>query len=83
MLNVITWANMPANENVSGGSHKASTNVSPQALRLRTSVSIRLNSPSAFSSRAISAAGVPCAGDSASRFGNAPPVKAAVQTSFV
>ena len=57
-MNVITCANMPPNENVSGGSHNASTNVSLHALRLRTSVRMRVKSASAFASRASSASGV-------------------------
>ena len=51
-LKVITCANMPPKVKVSGGSHRASTNVSSQALRLRTSVSTLWNARSAFSRRA-------------------------------
>jgi len=68
---------------VSGGSHSASTNVSSQALRLRTSVSTPWNPASARSRRASMAEGVRSAGGVLSRGGMLPPVRAAAQTSLV
>ena len=68
---------------VSGGSHRASTNVSSQALRLRTSVSTLWNPRSAFSRRASMAEGVRSSGGALSNRGVLPPVIAAAQASLV
>src|SRR6185437_9348638 len=81
-LNVMIWAKTPPNVKVSAGWHRASTNVSSQAERFRTSLKIRCSSASVFSSLCSIACGercdlgVPLMSISA-------PDSAAVQTSFV
>src|SRR4030081_322066 len=81
-LNVIIWAKTPPNVKVSAGSHRASTNVSSQAERFRTSLKIRCSSASVFSSLCSIACGERC--DLGGPFLSiSAPDSAAVQTSFV
>src|SRR5712671_846089 len=47
-LKVMIWAKTPPNVKVSAGSHRASTNVSSQAKRFRTSLKILCSSASVF-----------------------------------
>src|SRR5215813_7230277 len=81
-LNVMIWAKTPPNVKVSAGSHRASTNVSSQARRFRTSLKIRCSSASVFSSLCSIARGERC--DLGGPFISiSVPDSAAVQTSFV
>src|SRR6266576_6756503 len=81
-LNVMIWAKTPPNVKVSAGSHRASTNVSSQAERFRTSLKIRCSSASVFSSLCSIARGERCDGGGPFISISAPE-SAAVQTSFV
>src|SRR6266516_2720562 len=81
-LNVMIWAKTPPNVKVSAGSHRASTNVSSQAERLRTSLKIRCSSASVFSSLCSIACGERCDFEG-SLISISAPDSAAVQTSLV
>src|SRR5438552_3572117 len=59
-LNVMMCAKTPPKVKVSAGSHRASTNVSSQAERVRTSLKIRCSSASVFSSLCRIACGERC-----------------------
>src|SRR6201997_2561989 len=81
-LNVMICAKTPPNVKVSAGSHKASTKVSSQAERFRTSLKIRCSSASVFSSLCSIACGERC--DLGGPFISiSAPESAAVQTSLV
>src|SRR5579871_5855754 len=81
-LNVMIWAKTPPNVKVSAGSHRASTNVSSQVERFRTSSKIRCSSASVFSSLCSIACGERC--DLGGPFISiSAPDSAAVQTSLV
>src|SRR5450755_397319 len=81
-LNVMIWAKTPPNVKVSAGSHRASTNVSSQAERFRTSPRIRCSSASVLSSLCSIACGERC--DLGGPFISiSTPDSAAVQTSLV
>src|SRR4051794_29897362 len=81
-LKVMIWAKTPPNVKVSAGSHRASTNVSSQAERFRTSLKILCSSASVFSSLCSIACGDRC--DLGGPFISiSAPDSAAVQTSLV